>query len=137
MPKQAQQCAARERGRLASRLILLGASAMLAGCAVGIGFGVPLVPGLSLNVGIGPGGPSLGLATGWGPLGAGVGVNPRGQVVGSAGVGVGAGPVGVGVGRSVVLHDPQAQNADAFPEVREVPVAPVHGIGHPGDAVAP
>ena len=108
----------------------MGASAALAGCAVGVGFGVPLVPGLSLNVGVGPGGPSLGLSTGWGPLGAGVNVNPRGQWVGSAGIGVGAGPVGVGAGRSVVLHDPQPRMAYASP-------APAYGIGQPGDPVAP
>lgn len=129
MPNQSRQYAA--PGRLASRLIVMGASAVLAGCAVGVGFGIPLAPGVSLNVGVGSGGPSLGLSTGWGPLGAGISVNPRGQLVGSAGVGVGAGPVGVGVGRSVVLHDPQASAAYALP------AAPAYGIGQPGDPVAP
>ncbi|WP_399680666.1 hypothetical protein [Xenophilus sp.] len=85
---------------------LLAAALCLPGCAVGVGFGVPLVPGLALGVGIGPGGPSLSLNTGWGPVGAGVGIDGGGRVVGSAGVGVSAGPVGVGVGQSVVLHDP-------------------------------
>ncbi len=131
MPKQSRQDAAWGRGRLASRLLLLGASAALAGCAVGVGFGIPLLPGLSLNVGVGSGGPSLGLSTGWGPLGAGVSVNPSGQFIGSAGVGVGAGPVGVGVGGSVMLHDPQAPVAYALP------AAPAYGAGQPGDVIAP
>jgi len=131
MPKQSTHHIARRSGRLASRLAVLGASAVLAGCAVGVGFGIPLAPGVSLSVGVGPGGPSLGLSTGWGPLGAGISVNPRGQLVGSAGIGVGAGPVGVGVGRSVVLHDPQQPLAYALPE------APAYGDGQPGDPVAP
>ncbi|MEJ1126098.1 hypothetical protein V9L20_00870 [Variovorax sp. CCNWLW225] len=131
MPKQSTHHIARKSGRLASRLAVLGASAVLAGCAVGVGFGIPLAPGVSLSVGVGPGGPSLGLSTGWGPLGAGISVNPRGQLVGSAGVGMGAGPVGVGVGRSVVLHDPQPPLAYALP------AAPAYGGGQPGDPVAP
>jgi hypothetical protein len=131
MPEQSRENAARGRGRLASRLALLAASAAMTGCAVGVGFGIPLVPGLSLNVGVGPGGPSVGLSTGWGPLGAGVSLNPRGQLVGSAGIGVGAGPVGVGVGRSVMLHDPQAPLAYAMPAV------PAYGTGQPGNPVAP
>jgi hypothetical protein len=120
-----------ERRWIAGRLIVLGASVVLAGCAVGIGFGIPLAPGLSLNVGAGPGGPSLGLSTGWGPLGAGVSLNPHGQLVGSAGVGVGAGPVGVGAGRSMMLFDPQAPRGNASP------ITPDHGTAQAGDPVAP
>lgn len=105
---------------------LAAAVLALTGCAVGvgIGFGIPLVPGLALNVGVGTGGPSIGLSTGWGPFGAGVGVDAGGRVVGSAGLGASAGPVGVGVGRSVVLHDPQAPRFER--------VAPDAGMPWPG-----
>ena len=102
-------------GRIA-RLAAPGIAALLlTGCAVGVGVGIPLAPGLSLSVGLGPGGPSIGLGTGWGPVGAGVALDGEGRVHGSAGVGVSAGHVGVGMGGSTVLYDPQAYPAQALP----------------------
>lgn len=92
--------------------LLAAALALLPGCAVGVGVGIPIAPGLALGLGVGPGGPSVSLNTGWGPLGAGVALDGGGRVIGSAGVGASAGPVGVGIGQSVVLHDPQAPVAE-------------------------
>ncbi|WP_213952729.1 MULTISPECIES: hypothetical protein [unclassified Variovorax] len=113
---------------------LLAASLAVGGCAVGAGIAVPIVPGISLSLGVGPGGPALGINTGWGPLGAGVGINHLGQVYASAGaglgVGVGVGGVGVGVGKSVILHDPQASAQSAI----VVGAAP---LGSPGNPIAP
>lgn len=91
------------------------AALLLTGCAsigAGVGIGIPLLPGLSLSIRVGSGGPSIGLSTGWGPLGAGVGIEGSGRVVGSAGIGASAGPVGVGVGRSAVLYEPQVQGSE-------------------------
>ena len=86
-----------------------------AGCSNvggGVGIVIPLLPGLSLGVGVGSGGPSIGLGTGIGPIGAGVSMDTGGRVYGGAGVGVGVSSgnvgAGVGVGQSVLLHDPNA-----------------------------
>ena len=111
---------------------------MLGGCAVGagVGFGIPLAPGLSLGIGLSNAGPSIGLSTGWGPLGAGVSLDSGGRVVGSAGVGVGAGPVGVGVGSSTVLYAPPP-NANP-PSVGGVPQpGPAPAWRSSGDVEAP
>jgi hypothetical protein len=126
--------------RAAAVATLLAASLALGGCAIrgGVGIGVPIVPGLALSLGYGPGGPVIGLATGWGPLGAGIGINQRGQVTGSAGVGVGVGVasgaavggVGVGVGKSVTLYEPTTPPQDAIVVGNPPP-------GTPGNPVAP
>jgi len=124
----------RSARRLAAGGTLLAASLVLAGCAVGAGIGVPIVPGLSLNLGVGPGGPVIGVSTGWGPLGAGVSINHLGQLYGSAGAGVGLGSggvgVGLGVGKSVLLHDPQTASARG-------PVVGTAVLGSPGNPIAP
>lgn len=134
---------------------VFGLGGTLAGC-VGVGIGIPIVPGVSLGVGYGAGGPSIGLGTGFGPVGAGVGINGSGQVIGSAGLGVSAGPVGVGVGKGVVLADPAvpslapavATTAAGVPveQGSVVGADPAQGAGanraplpggRPGDTVAP
>ena len=95
----------------AAALLLIASAALLGGCA-SVGIGVPLVPGVSLGVGVGSGGVSAGVGTGVGPFGAGLGVNQRGQVTGNVGVGTSTpvgnsgARVGVGVGTGTVLYDP-------------------------------
>lgn len=85
--------------------------ALLSACgSVGLGVSVPVIPGVSIGVGVGSGGVNAGVSAGSGPVSAGVGVNQRGQVTGGAGVGastgVGGASVGVGVGTGGVLYDP-------------------------------
>ncbi|MEJ8846933.1 hypothetical protein [Variovorax rhizosphaerae] len=116
--------------RLVAGAAVFAAGVALAGCAVGAGIGVPIVPGLSLNLGVGPGGPVIGVSTGWGPLGAGVSLNHRGQLYASAGASAGIGGVGVGVGKSVMLHDPLLPSASG-------PVLGTAALGSPGNPVAP
>ncbi|MEJ8854878.1 hypothetical protein WKW79_09885 [Variovorax robiniae] len=120
--------------RLAAGGTLLLAGLVLGGCAVGAGIGVPIVPGVSLNLGVGPGGPVIGVSTGWGPLGAGVSLNHLGQVFASAGAGVGVGAggagVGIGVGKSVLLHDPRTVPVNG-------PVIGTAALGSPGNPIAP
>ncbi|WP_413761724.1 hypothetical protein ACEN9J_18500 [Variovorax sp. Varisp41] len=78
--------------------------------------GIPIAPGLAIGLGATKDGNfSVGLNTGFGPLGAGVAVHNSGVVAGSVGMGAGIGPAGVGVGQSVVLHDPNAGQANALP----------------------
>ncbi|MDM0116521.1 hypothetical protein QTI66_30710 [Variovorax sp. J22R133] len=124
--------------RCGVRALPLLAALCLAGCANvggGVGFGIQLVPGLSLNLGYGAGGAVVGVGTGWGPVGAGVGINQSGQVIGGGGVGVGVSSgnvgAGVGVGQSAVLYDPKAppQNAYAVP--------PPATVAQPGSVEAP
>lgn len=86
-------------------------SALLGACSsIGLGVSVPLIPGVSIGVGVGSGGVNAGVSAGRGPVSAGVGVSQSGQVTGNAGVGastgVGSARVGVGVGTSTVIHDP-------------------------------
>jgi hypothetical protein len=95
--------------------LMLCAAALLSGCAAGVGFSIPIFPGVSLGVGMNSGGDvNLGLGTGIGPVGVGVGVNQRGQVSTGAGVGVSTGVggggarVGAGVGAGTVIYDPNA-----------------------------
>ena len=90
---------------------LLAMLALLGACSsIGVGISVPIIPGVSIGVGVGSGGVSAGASVGKGPVSAGVGVNQSGQVSGSAGVGtsvgVGGASVGVGVGSSTVIYDP-------------------------------
>ena len=62
----------------------------LAGCSsvgVGAGISVPVLPGVSIGVGVGSGGVQLGVGAHAGPVGAGVGVNQDGRVTGNVGVG--------------------------------------------------
>ncbi len=89
-------------------------TALLAGCGsvgAGLGISVPLIPGISIGVGVGSGGVNAGVSAGHGPVSAGVGVNQTGQVTGGVGVGtstgVGNARVGVGVGTGAVLYDPK------------------------------
>lgn len=97
---------------------LLITPALLAGCAGGVGVGIPVGP-FSIGVGVGTGGVSAGIGTGVGPVGVGVGVNQSGQVGAGVGVGasapIGGGParVGAGVGASTVLYDPAARQKQA------------------------
>ena len=75
----------------------LAACLTLIGCQGGrIGLGVPVVPGVSVGVGVGTGGVSVGAGVGSGPVGVGVSVHESGRVSAGGGVGVSAGPVGVG-----------------------------------------
>jgi hypothetical protein len=83
-------------------------AALLGACSsIGLGISVPLVPGISIGVGVGSGGVNAGVSAGRGPVS--VGVSQSGQVTGSAGVGastgIGGASVGVGVGTSTVIHD--------------------------------
>jgi hypothetical protein len=103
-----------------SRISLLLATALLAGCSAGVGIGIPVGP-FSIGVGVGTGGVSAGIGTAVGPVGAGVSVNQHGRV--GAGVGVGASaPIGrgavvggVGVGAGTVLYDPAASQKQPSP----------------------
>ena len=95
----------------------LCAAALLAACSsvgVNVGISVPIIPGVSVGVGVGSGGVSAGASVGKGPVSAGVGVNQSGRVSGSVGVGtsvgVGGASVGVGVGSSTVIYDPNDPN---------------------------
>lgn len=75
----------------------LVAGVTLAGCQGGrVGLGVPVVPGVSVGVGVGTGGVSVGAGVGTGPVGVGVSVHESGRVSAGGGVGVSAGPVGIG-----------------------------------------
>ena len=54
---------------------LLACALMLSGCGsvgAGVGFSVPILPGVSVGVGVGSGGPSVGVTAGSGPVGVGV-----------------------------------------------------------------
>lgn len=93
-------------------------AALLAGCGsvgAGVGISFPVIPGISIGVGVGSGGVNAGVSAGRGPVSAGVGVNQRGQVTGGVGVGtstgVGNARVGVGVGTGAVLYDPNDPRA--------------------------
>jgi len=135
--------------RRAALLLGCGASLGLVGCAnvgAGVGIGIPVVPGVSLGVGWGSGGPSVGVGTGWGPVGAGVSMDSGGRVYGNAGVGVGVGSggvsAGVGVGQSVLLHDPDAPppssvQQQAAPETGYRVVPSSLPVPQPGEVVAP
>lgn len=88
-------------------------SSILTGCgSVGAGISVPILPGVSLGVGVGSGGVQLGVGAHAGPVGAGVGVNSSGRVTGNVGVGTSVplgesgARAGVGVGTGTVLYDP-------------------------------
>jgi len=91
---------------------------LMGGCSsVGLGVSVPLIPGVSIGVGVGSGGVNAGVSAGRGPVSAGVGVSQSGQVRGNAGVGVSTGvggaSVGAGVGVGGVIHDPDdSRDAD-------------------------
>ncbi len=130
--------AAASAQRLAANAAVLCGVLALAGCSA-YGIGIPLLPGLSLNLGAtSAGGYSVGLGTGFGPLGAGFAVNQDGLVAGNAGAGIGAGPLGVGVGTSKVVYDPKA--APVVPPTgvaigtREVGIGE---LGSPGNPIAP
>ena len=97
--------------------VTLCAATLFAACSsvgVNLGISVPIIPGVSVGVGVGSGGVSAGASVGKGPVSAGVGVNPGGQVSGSVGVGtsvgVGGARVGVGVGTGTVIYDPNDPN---------------------------
>jgi len=105
------------RSAWTARGLRVGAVALmtlLAGCSsVGVGIGIPGIPGVSVGVGVGRGGVTAGVGVGAGPVGAGVGINQNGQVTGGVGVGASApignsnARVGVGVGTGTVLYDPK------------------------------
>jgi hypothetical protein len=102
-------------------------AALLGACSsIGLGVSVPLVPGVSIGVGVGSGGVNAGVSAGRGPVSVGVGVNQAGQVTGGAGVGastgVGGASVGVGMGAGGVIHDPNepAEPDDALRRDKEL-----------------